>query len=174
MSKYVKNLVAEHLRSRLQGVGDAVLVNVCGLKATANNRLRAELQQKQIHLMVVKNSLARRALEGTPLAGLFAGVDGPAAICWGGEDAVTLAKEVTRLVGVKAYEPLKARGGVMDGSPMTAEQIVEVSKWPSRAEQLSLLAGQILGPGARLAAQLSGPGGALAGQIHQRSEEKDA
>ncbi len=53
------------------------------------------------------------------------------------------------------------------------QQVKEVSSWPSREEQLSLLIGQILGPGAKLAAQLLGPGGALASQIKQKSEEEE-
>ena len=60
MSKYVKNLVTEHLRDRLQGVDDALLVDVIGLDANANNRLRTELQEKDIRLVAVKNSLAAR------------------------------------------------------------------------------------------------------------------
>ena len=40
MSKYVKNLIAGHLRERLDGVDDALLVNVVGLDANANNSLR--------------------------------------------------------------------------------------------------------------------------------------
>jgi hypothetical protein len=41
MSKYVKNLIAENLRQRLQGVGNALLVNMVGLNANTNTRLRA-------------------------------------------------------------------------------------------------------------------------------------
>jgi len=82
-----------------------------------------------------------------------------------------LAKEVVRLSGEKEYEGFEPRGGVMDGATLTSDQVTEVSKWPSRPEQLSLLVGQILSPGATLAAQLNGPGGALASQISQKAEE---
>lgn len=171
MSKYVKNLIAGHLRERLDGVDDALLVNVIGLDANANNRLRAELQSKDINLMVVKNSLAARATEGTSLGPMFAGLSGTAAVCWGSEDIVSLAREVARLAKEDEYEAFEARGGLMDGEPLTVEQVAEVSKWPSREEQLCLLAGQILSPGANLASQLTSPGGALASQIEQRAEE---
>ncbi len=174
MSKYVKNLISQHVRDELQGVSDALLVNVIGLKATSNMKLRAELQSKNINLLVVKNSLAARALEGTPLAGLFEDVSGSTAVCWGAEDIVSLAKEITRLADVKEYEKFEARGGWMEGGRLTAAQVGEVSKWPSRQEQLSLLVGQILGPGGRLAAQLSGPGGMLAGQIKEKAKEEDS
>ena len=85
MSKFVKNLIAGHLRNRLEGVHDALLVNVVGMDANTNHRLRNELAGKHIHLLVVKNSLADLAVTGTPLEGLLAGVAGSAAICWGGE-----------------------------------------------------------------------------------------
>ena len=171
MSKYIKNLVTDHLRKRLNNIDDALLVNVVGLDANANNRLRTELEEKNIHLLVVKNSLAARATAGTPLELMFAGLTGSAAVCWGGEDIVGLAKEISRLAKDDQYAPLAARGGVMDGEELTAAQVAEGSTWSNRQEQLSLLVGQILGPGATLAAQLSGPGGTLAGQIAGQAEE---
>jgi len=173
MSKYVKNLISEHLRERLQGVHDALLVKMVGLSANANNRLRAELKQKNIDVMVVKNSLAARAVAGTPLAAMFEGVAGTAAICWGADDVVALAKEVTRLARDRRFEPFGPVGGVMDGEKLSPEQVERVSRWPGRQEQLAMLVGQILGPGRRLAAQLLGPGGKLASQVKELGEEKE-
>ena len=173
MSKYVKNLVTEHLRGRLQNVHDALLVNMIGLDANTNTRLRAELRSKNIQVMVIKNSLAARAAEGTPLAPLFTGLTGTAAFCWGSEDIVSLAKEITKLVRDDKYKAFEARGGVMDGERLTAPQVEQVSKWPSRTEQLSILLGQILSPGAMLASQLNSVGGALASQIEQKAEGEE-
>jgi large subunit ribosomal protein L10 len=170
MSKYVKNLVAEHLRDRLRDIHNALLVNTVGLDANTNTRLRALLRSKNIQVMVVKNSLAARASEGTPLAPLFDGLSGTAAVCWGSEDIVSLAKEITKLVKDDKYKPFEARGGVMDGQRLTAVEVEQVSKWPSRTEQLSILMGQILSPGANLASQLVSVGGALASQIEQKGE----
>ena len=170
MSKYVKNLITDHLRQRLDGVSDALLVNVVGLDANANNRLRTELQAKDIELMVVKNSLAARATAGMPLSPMFEGLTGTAAICWGSEDIVSLAKEITRLAKDEQYAPLEPRGGMMDGQRLSSAQVTEVSGWPNRAEQLSILLGQILSPGANLASQLTSPAAALASQIRQLAE----
>lgn len=173
MSKYVKNLVANHLRERLDNVSDALLVDMIGLTANKNNRLRALLRDKNIHVMVVKNSLAARATEGSPLSALFTGLEGTAAVCWGAEDIVSLAKEVSKLAKDDEYAPFKARGGIMDGERIDAAQVDQVSKWPSRQEQLSILLGQILSPGATLVGQLSSVGGALASQIKQKGEEEE-
>lgn len=171
MSKYVKDLVARELRNRLQGVDDALVVSVAGLDANKNNRLRMALREKNIHLLVIKNSLARRAAEGTPLAAAFERMEGSLAVVWGEEDIVSLAKQITRLAQDKQYAPFEARGGVMDGVRLTGEQVHKVSQWPSRLEQLSILAGQMLAPASNLASQLTSAAGALASQIQQRPEQ---
>lgn len=175
MSKYLKDLIVGDLQKRLEGVEDLLIVNIAGLQSNTNMALRKQLRAKKINLLMVKNSLARRATEGTVLAPAFEGIDGSAAIIWGGEDIVSLAKEVTRIAADKEFEKHFApKGGVMGGSGMSADDVAKVSKWPSRSEQLSLLVGQILGPGATLAAQLLGPGAKLASQVKKKSEEEEA
>jgi large subunit ribosomal protein L10 len=171
MSKLVKDMITNDLRKRLEGVDEALLVDVIGLENNKNVALRQRLRQKNIHLLVVKNSLARRATEGSRLAPAFETADGTMAIVWGGEDIISLAKEVVKITEEKAYERVTAKGGVMDGQPLTAAQVKEVSKWPSRQEQLSILVGQILSPGAMLSAQLLSAGGKLASQIKKKGEQ---
>ena len=171
MSKYVKELISRDISQRLDGVEDALLVNVVGIDANQTVVLRRELRSKDIKLMVVKNSMARRATEGTPLAPAFEGVEGMLALVWGGEDFISLVKEVSALDKSSDYERFEARGGVMDGEHLTADRVREISKWPNRVEQLSILSGQILSPGAQLVSQLIGPGGALASQIEKKAEE---
>jgi len=157
--------------AQLDGVQDALLVNVIGMKANDTVSLRKQLRSKDIRLMVVRNSLARRATQGTSLAPAFERSAGTLAVLWGKGDVVSLAKEVMKLQADKALAGFEARGGVMDGEPLTADAVQKISKWPSREEQLGLLMGQIMGPGAQLAAALLGPGGTLAGQIKQKAEE---
>lgn len=172
MSKYVKNLLSQDLASRLTGVNDCVLADVIGMDANTTYSLRKRLREKGIGMMVVKNSLARRATEGTALAPAFEGLGGSHAVLWGADDFVTLVKEVTELdQDSEVFEKFESRGGVMDGEQLTSDRVKEISKWPSRAEQLSLLVGQILGPGSQLAALIAGPGAQLVSQINQVGEE---
>ncbi|MFZ5831315.1 MAG: 50S ribosomal protein L10 [Planctomycetota bacterium] len=170
MSKYVKNLITDDVRQRLSGVNDALLVNLVGMKANSAHRLRSELRKKNIHIMVVKNGLAARAVSDTPLAPMLEGLTGTAAVCWGAEDIVSLSKEIMKLLKDPQYAPFAARGAVLDGQALPAEKIEEISKWPSRPEQLSILVGQILSPGATLNGQLIAVGGALASQIEKKAE----
>ncbi len=172
MSKFVKQLITSELKTKFDAVDDALLVNVIGMDANETVMLRKELREKNIGLMVVRKSLAKRAKEGSPLATALDDMEGSLAVCWGSEDFVSLAKEITRLNDdEETYAKFETRGGVMDGEQLSADRVKEISKWPSRTEQLSLLVGQILGPGGTLAAQLKGPGGTLASQIKSKSEE---
>lgn len=174
MSKYVKELITKELEEKLGTIDDALLVNVIGLSANQSVLLRRELRDKSIGLMLVKKSLAKRAKEGSPLAKALNDMEGSLAVCWGSEDFISLAKEITRFSDNEdEYAQFSTRGGVMDGEQLSAERVKEISKWPSRTEQLSLLVGQILGPGARLAAAIKGPGGQLASQIRQKSEDDE-
>jgi large subunit ribosomal protein L10 len=172
MSKYVKNLISEHLHHRFKDVDQALLVNVVGLDANADNRLRAELRRQNIQLMVVKNSLAARATAGTPLEEMFEGLDGSSAVLWGGEDIVHLAREVARLAKVDLYPAFRARGGVLEGRKLSAEKVLEISRWPRREELLSLVAGQLLGVASEVVSQLVGPATQIASQIEKLIEDK--
>jgi ribosomal protein L10 len=177
MSKYVKNLITDDLKKRWSGVNDMLVVSVAGLDAQKTYQLRKDLRGQNVQLLVVKTSLARRAVEGTPLAAAFEQAEGSLACMWGSTDIVALAKTFVKLsdklADKKEASLFQARGGVMDGSHLTAAQVKDVSKWPSREEQLSILLGQILSPGAKLASQLTSVGGALASQIKQKGEGED-
>lgn len=174
MSKIVKQALMEDLRRRLEGVDALFVVDVIGLDANATSALRKELREGDVSLLVVNNRLARRATEGTVLAPAFESLTGSAAIAWGAEDVVSLAKTLAKAVQKPEFDGVSAKGGVLDGSPLSADDLKAVSKWPSRLEQLSLLAGQLVGPGAKLSAQLLGPGGALCSQIKQVAEAEGA
>lgn len=171
MSKLVKNMLIDDLKTRLAGVGEVIVVSLGRLDAIQTSQLRQTLRKKKIHLQLVKNSLARRATLDTPLAPAFEKHEGMLAIAWGGEDVVDLAKELDRLSGVKDFEGFEFRGGALDGARLEPADVKSVAKWPSRAEQLSILSGQIAGLGARLSGQISSLGGVLAGQIASRAEE---
>jgi ribosomal protein L10 len=170
MSKYVKDLISQEVARRLEGVNDALLVNMIGLDSSKTYLLRKRLREKNIQVLVVKTSLARRAVEGTSLAAAFADASGTVAVCWGSEDFVSLAKEIAELHKGKEFDKFEARGGVMDGEQLTPERVVEISKWPNRAQQLSMLVGQILSAGSNLVSQIKAPGGKLASQIEKKSK----
>ena len=173
MSKYVKNLIARDIQNRLEGVEDAIIVDVIGMNAESTHLVRKTLREKGIEMLVVKRSLAGRATADSNLSPLFGEKQGSVAVVWGCEDFVSLAKEITALAKADEFEKFELKGGVMDGEKLDAAKVVEVSKWPNREEQIALLVGQILGPGSNLSAQLLGPGSKLASQVKKLVEDKE-
>ncbi|PQO46468.1 50S ribosomal protein L10 [Blastopirellula marina] len=173
MSKYLKNLVISDLSKRLEGVNDLLVVDVVGMNADKTFQVRKQLREKGLQLLVVRRTLAAKACEGTSLAPAFEGMEGSTAIVWGADDFVDLAKEIVRLNDDDGFPGFTAKGGVMDGESLSPDTVKTISKWPNRAEQLSLLVGQILGPGRTLAAQIKGPGAKLASQVKQVGEKQE-
>lgn len=171
MSKLVKRLVSRDIASRLEGVQDAILVNVIGMDSGSTFSIRKVLREKGIQMLVVKRSLAHRATESTSLQPAFSNVEGSIAVVWGCEDFVSLAKEITSIQKSNKFAKFEVKGGVLDGEALSGEKVAEVSKWPSRREQIALLLGQMLSPGATLSAQLLGPGRLLASQVEKIGEE---
>ena len=171
MSKFVKQLVTNDISKRLDGVQCLMLVGLTGINANKTVDLRATLADKGINLLVIKNSMARRATEGTVLAAAFQGLAGPCAVCWGASDIVSLAKELVKLTKDKNLQGFEIRGAVLDGEKLEAAQAIDVSKWPTREEQIAILLGQILGVGAKLSGQFISFGGKIASQIEKIAEK---
>jgi large subunit ribosomal protein L10 len=173
MSKVVKKLVSRDISSRLNGVNDAIVANIVGMTGEENYNIRKTLREQGIGLLVVKRTMAARATDGTSLRPAFDNQAGSMAVIWGCEDFVSLTRTITKLVNSGRFPKLEIKGGVMDGDALTADQVKKVSKWPSRQEQISLLVGQILSPGATLSGQLVGPARKIAGQVKKLIENQE-
>lgn len=173
MSKVVKKLVSRDISTRLKGVNDAIVANIVGMTGEENYNIRKTLRDQGIGLMVVKRTMAARATDGTSLRPAFDKQAGSMAVIWGCEDFVSLTRTITKLVNSGQFPKLEIKGGVMDGDALTADQVKKVSKWPSRQEQISLLVGQILSPGATLSGQLVGPARKIAGQVKKLIENQE-
>jgi large subunit ribosomal protein L10 len=173
MSKYVKDLVTGDIKNRLEGVADAILVDVIGMDSAATYGIRKKLREKGISMLVIKRSMAARATEGTNLRPVFDANIGSMAVVWGCEDFVSLAKEIAAIVKSKQFAKFELKGGVMDGEAMTADQVLAASKWPSRTEQISMVVGQILSPGSNLVSQILSGGSKLASQVKKLIENKE-
>jgi large subunit ribosomal protein L10 len=171
MSKFIKNHIINELTRELDGHGEVLVVDVSGLSGNEVNSLRLGLGQKDISLLTVKNSLARRACESVGLGALGPVLEGASTLLWGGEDVVTLSREITKWA--KEFGSLKVKGGAVEGRTLDAAGVDKLSKSPGRVELLSIIVGLILSPGGNIAGALLGPGGTVAGQIKSRAEGEE-
>lgn len=170
MSKPVKNLITSSYKKRFAELEGAVLINIRGLSSNDNNKLRNTLASKKVKVTVVKNSLARRALEGSKLQALRDLIDGPTALVYGGDSVVAVARDL--LAAIKGIEAVKVSGAILDGQVFPASQIDALSKFPTRPEAQSQVITLVLSPARKLAGQIQGPGRRIAGLVKAIEEKK--
>jgi len=170
MSKKVKNLITKELTGKLKGVEGVAVINPRGIDGIKNNKIRHKLHDKALKMTVVKNTLARRATDGSKLQGFEKLLDGPSAVIYGKASIATIARLL--IEEKKADDKLEIRGIFFDGELYIGEKALEqVSKLPTREEAIAFIGGALVGPGRKLAGALKGPGGKL-GAVLKTIEEK--
>ena len=147
MSKYVKELMMNQLRTELGDSRSVLILGLNDLDAHAEFQLRRDLRKKSIHLRVLKNTLARRAVKGTPFEKLSEQMVGP--LMYGiSQDPVAGAKVLSEFA--KDNELFVIKAGAMPNSLMSAKDIKALALLPSREELLAKLMGTMQAPVAKL------------------------
>lgn len=172
MSKYVKELMMDQLRSDLGDARSMLLVDFKGLDAVAEHAFRMDLRKKSIRVRTLKNTLARKVLLDLGVGDLSQFLEGPSVLIWGGDGVAELAKEVSQQL--KKLKKPEVKGGVVDGVVIGPEQVEDITKLPSREELIGRIASLALAPAQRLIALANAPIGALASQLQTIAEGAQA
>ena len=123
-----------------------------GLTVDHLNKLRREARDKGVYLHVLKNTLARRAVTGTPFEVAAGAMVGP--LIYGfSEDAVAAAKVIADFA--KGNDKLVIKGGAYAGKALDANGIKALAAVPSREVLLAQIAGLLKSPIQRMAAVLA-------------------
>lgn len=123
-----------------------------GLTVEALNKLRVDARSKGVYLHVLKNTLARRAVTGTPFEVAAESMVGP--LIYGfSEDAVAAAKVIADFS--KGNDKLVIKGGAYAGKVLNADGVKALAAIPSKEVLLSQLAGLLKSPVQRTAAVLA-------------------
>ncbi len=138
-----KEQVVTTLQAKLAGAQATVVAEYRGLSVAQMTVFRAEAQKQSVHVQVVKNTLLKRALAGTPFAVMDHLLKGPLVFA-AAEDPVALAKLFTD--HAKRFDKLVITGGVLSGKQIDAVAIAQLSKMPSREELLARLLGTMQAP----------------------------
>jgi len=167
MSKPVKELITETYKHRFENVTGAVLVDIRGLDANSNNRMRTDLNDKQIRISVVKNTLARKAFENHDLEPLNDMLEGACALVYpcDGDDVtvVNVARELVQWA--KEYDKLELKGAIMDGAVFGPSEVDALSKYPTREEAHAQIVQLVLTPAQNLVSSILSPGQQVAGVV---------
>lgn len=164
MSKAIKDMIIRDYSSRIHGFQDGALISIRGVSAQETTKLRTNLRKKQIKITVVRNSLARKAFQGTGFQGLEPLLVGSSALAYGGASVVEIARELVN--ALKEMPKIELKGAILDGQLFTGDKgVKELSKFPTKEEALGQTVSLLLGPAKKLAAQIKGPGSSIAGVI---------
>jgi len=150
-----KKAVVAEVSAQVAAAQTIVVAEYRGIKVSDLTKLRATARTQGVYLRVLKNTLARRAVEGTPFAGLAEQLTGP--LIYGiSADAVSPAKVLNDFA--KTNDKLVLRAGSFDGKVLDAAAVKALASIPSRDELLAQLLGVMQAPVsgfARLLAALS-------------------
>ena len=140
----IKQPIISKIAEEVKGAQSVVLVDYRGLTVAEDTALRRELREAGVLYKVYKNTMMRRAFEGTEFAELDSYLVGPSAIAVSMEDATLAARLLANFA--KKTPKLELKAGVVEGSICDGNAILEVAKIPSREELLSKLLGSIQSP----------------------------
>ena len=159
----------EELRKRLGGATAAVLTEYRGLTVQQISELRKQLKAASAEYRVVKNRLARVAIEGSALASLRPHLTGPIGVVIARKDPAAVAKALQGFA--KTNPALQVRVGVVDGQLLDPKGLKAVADLPSREALRSQLVGAIQGPLAQLLGLLQAPQRELAFILAERGKQ---
>jgi len=143
VNKNDKQRVVEELHAAWSESTAGVVAQYRGLTVSEMGDLRRRLHDADVSLQVVKNTLARRAAEGTDFKAATELFTGPVAIAYG-KDPVGMAKAIADFA--KEHKALEVKGGVLDGKVVDVSGIKALASLPSREVLIAKMLGSMQSP----------------------------
>lgn len=149
----LKQPIVQAIAEDIEDAASVVLVDYRGLTVAEDTALRKQLREAGIVYKVCKNTMMKRAFEGTDFAALDEHLEGPSAIAISKDDATAPARILCKFA--KDAKALELKAGVVEGTVYDVAGLTELSKVPSREELLSKLLGSLQSPITNLARVLN-------------------
>lgn len=159
MDRAQKREFVTEMHGVFENAGVIVVAHYSGLTVSQMNDLRGRMREGGAHLRVVKNRLAKLALEGTDVAGAVDLFEGPTVVAYS-DDPVAAPKAAVSFA--KQNDKLVVLGGAMGTNMLDANGVKALAELPSLDELRGKLVGMISTPASRIAQILSAPAGQVA------------
>ena len=140
----LKQPIIDEIKALLDGAVAATVVDYRGLTVAQDTELRKALREAGVQYKVFKNTLIKRAAEGTDFAQLDVVLDGPTALAVSKDDATAAARIFAKFA--KTAPKLEFKGAVVEGKFYDAKAVQALAEIPSREELLGRLLGSIQSP----------------------------
>jgi large subunit ribosomal protein L10 len=169
-SKGKKKEELDDLKRDLAEAKNLFVAQFQGMTVAQDTELRIKVRETKSNYRVVKNTLAKKAVEGTAAEAVSKTFDGSTAIAYNASDPVSLAKALTAYA--KANPLFVFKAGIVEGRVINLGDIASIAAMPSKEELIAKLLFLINAPAQRLAAALNGVARNLAVALNQAVEQK--
>ena len=139
----------KNVNAMLTEAQTAIVVDYRGLTVAEVTDLRKQLRDAGIQMSVIKNKILDRAVEGTDYEDLRSTFVGPTAVAFSDEDPIAPAKILKKFAD--DHDALEIKGGFIEKSVKTLDEINEYANMPGREELLSMLASALQDPMRKIA-----------------------
>ena len=143
-AKKAKQVVIDEIKERFEQAQSVVVVDYLGLTVAEADEMRKNLREGGVGFTVYKNTLVKRAIEGTPYEALGEALKGSSAFAFSNEDATAGARILNK--SIKQYKKMAFKGAVVEGQVYDAKQVEELAESPSREELIARFMGSIQSP----------------------------
>lgn len=140
----IKQPIVDEIKGYVNDAKAIVAVDYRGLTVEEDTKLRKQLREAGVVYKVYKNTLLKRAFEGTEYEALAKHLEGPTAVAFGITDATAPARVISNVI--KNAPNLEFKAGVVEGTYYDAKGIQVIATIPSREELLSKLLGSLQSP----------------------------
>jgi len=153
MNRDTKQAVVQDLQAKLDAASAFYLTDFTGMNVKQMTEFRSRLRKQGVEYLVVKNTLARRALAELELPDIASFFTGPTGLVIGREDAVTAAKVLSDFAREFDNKPA-VKLGIVEGQEVRPDQIKQLAELPPKEVLLAQLAGGLQAPMTRLAGDM--------------------
>ena len=143
-AKQQKQLIIDEIKGKLETAKAAVVIDYMGITVAEADAMRKTLREANVDYTVYKNTLIKRAIEGTDFAPLAEVLDGPSALAISTEDATAPARTLNKII--KDFKKMEFKAGVVEGTYYDKAGIEAVAEIPSRDELIAKFMGSIQSP----------------------------
>ena len=140
----IKQPIVDEIKGHVEHAQSAVLVDYRGLTVEEDTKLRKALREAGVVYKVYKNTLLKRAFEGSGFDQLDPQLEGPTAVAFGIDDATAPARILCEFA--KTAPALEVKAGVVEGNYYDAAGMKAIAEIPSRDVLISRLLGSLQSP----------------------------
>ena len=144
-----KQIIIDEIKDKFERAESAVVIDYMGITVAEADEMRKKLREAEVDYTVYKNTLVKRAIEGTKYEALGEILEGPSGFAFSYDDATAPARVLND--ARKAYKKMEFKGGIIEGEYYDKENIEKIAAIPSRDTLISKFMGSIQSPIANFA-----------------------